>query len=100
MDFQLSDDHRMLQDSLRGILARHSGEALMPEARALLDRAGHLRERLRGDGAHHVVEAQRPVRGGLDLRSEHGGHGGGPSGKHPAAEQLTAVEHVSRPSLT
>ena len=30
MDFQLSDDHRMLQDSLRGILARHSGEALMP----------------------------------------------------------------------
>ncbi|MGR3197532.1 MAG: acyl-CoA dehydrogenase family protein [Paracoccus sp. (in: a-proteobacteria)] len=31
MDFQLSDDHRMLQDSLRGILTRHSGDALWPE---------------------------------------------------------------------
>jgi len=30
MDFQLSDDHRMLQDSLRGILTRHTGEALWP----------------------------------------------------------------------
>ncbi|WP_265500107.1 acyl-CoA dehydrogenase family protein [Paracoccus beibuensis] len=30
MDFQLSDDHRMLQDSLRGILTRHSGGALWP----------------------------------------------------------------------
>ncbi|RJL02896.1 pimeloyl-CoA dehydrogenase small subunit [Paracoccus aestuarii] len=30
MDFQLSDDHRMLQDSLRGVLARHSGDGLAP----------------------------------------------------------------------
>lgn len=30
MDFQLSDDHRMLQDSLRGILTRHAGDALWP----------------------------------------------------------------------
>lgn len=30
MDFQLSDDHRMLQDSLRGILTRHTGEGLWP----------------------------------------------------------------------
>lgn len=30
MDFQLSDDHRMLQDSLRGILTRHTGERLWP----------------------------------------------------------------------
>ncbi|MDM7458086.1 MAG: acyl-CoA dehydrogenase family protein [Paracoccus sp. (in: a-proteobacteria)] len=30
MDFRLSDDHRMLQDSLRGILSRHSGEGIWP----------------------------------------------------------------------
>ncbi|MDM7459357.1 MAG: acyl-CoA dehydrogenase family protein [Paracoccus sp. (in: a-proteobacteria)] len=30
MDFRLSDDHRMLQDSLRGVLSRHSGEGIWP----------------------------------------------------------------------
>lgn len=30
MNFQLSDDLRMLQDSLRGVLGRHAGDDLMP----------------------------------------------------------------------
>jgi DNA-binding transcriptional LysR family regulator len=34
----------------RGVRLTAAGEALMPEARALLDRAGHLKDRLQGDG--------------------------------------------------
>lgn len=35
----------------KGVRLTAAGEALIPEARALLDRAGHLKDRLRGDGS-------------------------------------------------
>ncbi|GHC97376.1 LysR family transcriptional regulator [Pseudorhodoferax aquiterrae] len=56
----LSVQIRQLEDAMgtplfvrhpKGVRLTAAGEALMPEARALLDRAGHLKERLRGDGA-------------------------------------------------
>ncbi|KQP47631.1 LysR family transcriptional regulator [Pseudorhodoferax sp. Leaf274] len=39
----------------KGVRLTAAGEALMPEARALLDRAGHLKDRLQGDGAGGVL---------------------------------------------
>ncbi|MGC3984680.1 MAG: LysR family transcriptional regulator [Pseudorhodoferax sp.] len=56
----LSVQIRQLEDEMgtplfvrhpKGVRLTAAGEALMPEARALLDRAGHLKERLQGDGA-------------------------------------------------
>ncbi len=55
----LSVQIRQLEDEMgtplfvrhpKGVRLTAAGEALMPEARALLDRAGDLKERLRGDG--------------------------------------------------
>lgn len=39
----------------KGVRLTAAGEALMPEARALLDRAGHLKGRLHGDGASGLL---------------------------------------------
>ncbi|HVR48987.1 MAG TPA: LysR substrate-binding domain-containing protein [Pseudorhodoferax sp.] len=56
----LSVQIRQLEDEMgtplfvrhpKGVRLTAAGEALIPEARALLDRAGHLKDRLRGDGA-------------------------------------------------
>lgn len=60
----LSVQIRQLEDEMgtplfvrhpKGVRLTAAGEALMPEARALLDRAGHLKDRLQGDGASGVL---------------------------------------------
>jgi DNA-binding transcriptional LysR family regulator len=60
----LSVQIRQLEDAMgtplfvrhpKGVRLTAAGEALVPEARALLDRAGHLKERLQGDGASGVL---------------------------------------------
>lgn len=60
----LSVQIRQLEDAMgtplfvrhpKGVRLTAAGEALVPEARALLDRAGHLKDRLQGDGASGVL---------------------------------------------
>ncbi|WP_326538000.1 LysR family transcriptional regulator [Pseudorhodoferax sp.] len=60
----LSVQIRQLEDEMgtplfvrhpKGVRLTAAGEALMPEARALLDRASHLKERLHGEGASGVL---------------------------------------------
>lgn len=60
----LSVQIRQLEDEMgtplfvrhpKGVRLTAAGEALMPEARALLDRAGHLKDRLQGDGTSGVL---------------------------------------------
>ncbi len=60
----LSVQIRQLEDEMgtplfvrhpKGVRLTAAGEALVPEARALLDRAGHLKERLQGEGASSTL---------------------------------------------